>query len=346
MTAGVTFVVPVKDGAPFLDATLDAIAAERRRAELAGRPVEVLVVDDASRDGSRRILEARAARGEIELLDGAGRGASAALNQALARARHPLVAQVDQDVEILPGWLEALAARLDEPRVAAAQGWYRTDRRASPWARLMGVDLEQRYARLGSDVDHVCTGNSIYRASSLREVGTFDEALGYGADVDLSYRLRRAGHRLVLVPEAASHHAWRTGLPGYVRQQYGFGYGRLEVLARHPGRAGGDDVAPTLMMLHAPAMLVALAAGVGALVAAILGLPAAIAAAVALAIVALLALERLVAGLRAWRRFREPAALLFPVAHVLRDLAWCAAILAWGARRLTGRRSIPRHSMG
>lgn len=349
MTAGITFVVPVKNGERTLPATLDAIAAERRAAELRGRTVEVLAVDDGSSDGSRAILQRRAELGELELLDGTARGASAAMNAAIGKARQPLVAQVDQDVVLLPGWLESLAAALEDGGVAAAQGWYATDPLASPWARLMGVDLEQRYSRLGRQVDHVCTGNSLYRLAALRSVGLFDEELGYGADVDLSYRLRRSGQTLALVPEARSLHRWRVGLAGYVRQQYGFGYGRLEVLARHPRRVRGDDVAPASMMLHGPGMMLALVAGLAALAARAAGLPAMTAtwlAGLAGTVVALLAVERAVAGILAWRRFREPAALLFPAAHLLRDLAWCAAIAAWCTRRLARRPSRPSHSTG
>ena len=52
-------------------------------------------------------------------------------------------------------------------------------------------------------------------------------------------------------------HRWREGSRSYLRQQFGVGYGRLDVVAKHPRRVGGDDVSGAVMMLHAPAMLVA-----------------------------------------------------------------------------------------
>ena len=64
-----------------------------------------------------------------------------------------------------------------------------------------------------------------------------------------------AGHRLVFCPAATSTHRWRDDLAGYLRQQYGVGYGRLDLLARHPRRFGGDDVSGALMMAHGPLML-------------------------------------------------------------------------------------------
>ncbi len=88
-------------------------------------------------------------------------------------------------------------------------------------------------------VDHVCTGNTVYRAEALARVGLLDESLGYGYDNDLSYRLGAAGYALAFCRDARSRHRWREGLAGYLTQQYGFGYGRLDVVAAHPDRVGG-----------------------------------------------------------------------------------------------------------
>jgi GT2 family glycosyltransferase len=128
--------------------------------------------------------------------------------------------------------MRALVARFDDPDVAAVQGFYAHDPDAGFYARIMGLDLEQRYAAIaGRETGHVCTGNAAYRADALRRVGLFDDSLGYGYDNDMSYRLQAAGHRLAFCRDARSLHRWRDGLRGYLTQQYGFGYGRLDIVA-------------------------------------------------------------------------------------------------------------------
>lgn len=333
--------MPVHNGARWLDETLRSILAQDD-----GRPFEVLAVDDGSSDDSPAILARHAATGRVRVIQGPGRGAAAAINAGIREARYPIICQVDQDVILQPGWLTRLSDALGEETVGAAQGYYLTPRDGSVWARAMGLDLEQRYSRIrGAAVDHVCTGNSAYRAEALHGVGLFDESLGYGYDNDMSYRLVDAGYRLVFCRDARSHHRWREGLRAYLSQQYGLGYGRLDVVAKHRGRVRGDDVSGLGMILHAPAMLVVCAGLAFAVLAAATGGPWRLPAATAAVVLCALAGERLVAGIAAAIRFRDPAGLAFVPAHLLRDLAWALALVQWTAHRLGGRTANPFASM-
>ncbi|HSC25945.1 MAG TPA: glycosyltransferase [Vicinamibacterales bacterium] len=339
--AAVSVVIPVHNGRRFLPAVLEAVSAE-----CAGRPDEIIVVDDGSTDGSVEYLHEQEAAGRIRLLSGSHRGYAAAINAGIREARCEYICQVDQDVIVQPGWLCALLEALTDRNVAAAQGCYVTATDASFWARMMGRDLELRYARIGgSFVDHVCTGNTVYRADALHSVGLLDESLGYGADNDLSYRLADSGHLLAFCRDARSVHRWRDDLVGYLRQQFGMGYGRLDLIARHPRRAGGDAVSGTLMMLHAPVMLAVLILLLAAVGQASGLAPEAPFAKAAAGLAGLVVVERLVAGIAAWRCTGDPAPLAFPAVHLLRDLAWAAAITLWAARRAAGAGRSPQHSM-
>jgi glycosyltransferase involved in cell wall biosynthesis len=340
--SGVSFVVPVRNGGQTLAAVIAGIDAQRD-----GRPFEILAIDDGSEDASAAWLAEEQRRGRLRLIDGPRRGVAAALNAGVAMARHPIICQVDQDVELGAGWLAHLTRELDrDPNLGAVEGHYALDRRAPTLARVMSLDLEQRYtSAVGREATHVCTGNTAYRASALARIGPFDERFGYGADNDMSYRLRQAGYRLAHCARARSVHHWRATFAGFCRQQYGFGYGRLDVVARHPGQVAGDSVAPALMMAHPLLLLVALACAVWALVAWVAGQDVALPLTMSVGLVAVLTGERALAGTRAAWRFRDPAALLFPAAHLLRDLCWIAAVGVWCVRRLAGRASYPAHSM-
>ncbi len=328
----VSFIIPVHNGERWLERCLAGVYAQAD-----GRELEVIAIDDGSTDGSLAILERHAAEGRLELVHGERRGAAAASNLGIARASHPVVCQVDQDVILERGWMQRLLEELEQPGVAAAQGYYQADPRSSLLARVMAYDLELRYSGIRDRyVDHVCTGNTAYLAEALERVGAFDECMGYGYDNDMSYRLGEAGYKLAFSREARSVHRWRDGLWSYLKQQYGVGYGRLDLVDKHRGpRVKGDDVSGLRMILHVPLSLLGLATlplwPAGTLVSG--------------GVLVLLTADRTVAGLQAFARFKDPACFLFVPIHLLRDLAWVWATMVWMGRKIAGKRPEPKDSM-
>jgi hypothetical protein len=338
---GVSFVIPVHNAGPGLLDTVRSVLAQADSAS----SLEIVLVDDRSADDSVTAARRAFPDAPLVVVPAHGMGAAAALNRGLDAAHFALIAQVDQDVVLEHGWLEHLVTRMDADDIAAVQGQYVTDPNAGLFARIMGRDLQERYASLSRYTGHACTGNVLYRAGALRAVGGFDESLGYGYDNDMSYRLCAAGLRLLYCAEARSRHQWREGLFGYARQQYGFGYGRLDLVAKHRDRVAGDSVSPALMMLHPIVTAAAIALAGCAVASGPNGTVASAACVGALGLLALLALERAVAGTRAAVRFGDWVPLLFPLAHLVRDLVWVWAILVWSLRRMAGIAVRPGHSM-
>lgn len=338
---GVSVVVPVHNGGRFVIDTLEAVFAQQF-----DQPIEVIAVDDVSADESAALLREVAKKRPLLILRSEGRGAAAAINTGIRAARYPIICQVDQDVVIGPHFLRVLVAELDDPTVAAAQGYYTAISGASLVARVAALDLHERYARIaGHATDHVCTGNTVYRTSVLHQVGLFDETLGYGYDNDLSYRLLNHGYELRLCRQARSVHRWREGLAGYAVQQYGLGYGRLDIVAKHPRRVSGDAVSPAGMMAH-PFFMTMVVGGLAlAALCAAAGGPWRSLVLVSAMILSALVLERVAVGLGAAARFKESAGLWFAPVHLVRDLAWVAAVVIWSGRRLFARPRDPAHSM-
>ncbi len=91
-------------------------------------------------------------------------------------------------------------------------------------------------------------------------------------------------------------------------------------------------------------MLTALLAAATAAGLALFGGPRLVASLVALVLFTLLAVDRVIAGVRAALRFSDFAGLLIAPAHLLRG-AWVAAALVWGWRRLWRHPVRPWHSM-
>ena len=325
-TPSVTVLVPAFNGERTIGACLGAILPQLPAGS------EVIIIDDGGIDRTLDIVRGTA-HPSVRIIQGRGAGVAAALNDGILASRHDIICQIDQDVTIDGGWFERILPQFSDRRVAAVQGRFTRSHSSRLLARCAAIELLGRYAEVcGDRIDHVCTGNSAYRAEALRAIGLFDESLGYGDDNDVSYRLRAAGFELRFCREATASHDWPATVRGYLKQQFGLGYGRLDVIAKHPRRVTGDAVSGSGMIAHAAVAFIACAL-------------LSFSATLTVLIVAALAIERLAAGIRTWLRHGDRAAIAFPAVHLLRDLAWATAIAAWIMRRLLGHSPRARHSM-
>src|SRR5213078_1049870 len=73
------------------------------------------------------------------------------------------------------------------------------------------------------------------RREALCEVDGFDEALRYGEDVDLVWRLAGAGWRVQYVPQVVATHPSRASLPAWAEQRIRYGSSAAPLTRRHPG---------------------------------------------------------------------------------------------------------------
>jgi len=218
---------------------------------------EIVVVDDGSTDGT--VVAAQEAGADRVLVISHG-GPSAARNAGVEASRGVIVLFTDADCEPSPEWLERMVAPFADPRVMGTKGTYRT-RQRSLMAQLVQLEYEIRYERMAHlpRIDFVDTYAAAYRRNLLLESGGFDLAypLPSAEDVDLSFRLARAGHWLVFVPEAWVYHRHPVSLWAYLVRKGRYGFWRARLYLRYPEKTGGD--VHTDPALKAQFVLVALA---------------------------------------------------------------------------------------
>lgn len=186
---------------------------------------EVLVADSGSRDDTVRRIRAEHPRARVAVL-GHNAGYAAAHNHNYRRASHEAFLVLNPDVILHPGHLDVLLARLaGDPGLAAAGGRLvapgrppRLDSAGIAYTRLRtrfvdrGRGLPARHFRLDEDVLGTCGAATLFRRAALESVARPDEEpfaerlFMYYEDVDLAWRLRRAGWRIRFCPDAAATH--------------------------------------------------------------------------------------------------------------------------------------------
>lgn len=314
---------------------LEAILAQEYPA-----PIEVIVVNDGSTDSSldkARHFEGRGGVGggarDIRVMDQPNQGAVAATNNGFTAARHDIVCSVDSDVVLERDWLKKIIEEFRDPRVGAVQGYYRTPQGVSFWARMMGYDVEARYDSIRSKcVTQVCTGDTAYRRAALDEVGLFDPAFKYGYDNDMSYRLVKAGYKLIFRKDAKCDHYWKQDFASYVKQQYQSAYGRMQLVRKHTERVVGDSVSGVRMMAQVPLTLLFFFLLFSGIVLKILcpGVVDDYMLLGAFACLAVICVDRFLFTIPILLKHRDPAAVLLPVVHLMRNTVWVWAFLRWG----------------
>jgi GT2 family glycosyltransferase len=210
--------------------------------------VELIVVDDGSADGTGAFLAELAAAGAIVHVAGCGRGAAAARNAGIRRARGDIIACTDDDCFVPPDWLTRLCKRLNATGAAAVGGRVVAASGASRPARLSQA-ITNGIARAlngdGTEAAFLTSNNVAYRADALREVGLFDErfAGAGGEERELHRRLRAWGGRLVYAPDIVVTHRPPMSWVGFVRQQAAYGRG-----ARRYYQRGNERRSPPMSL--------------------------------------------------------------------------------------------------
>ena len=232
----VSVVVPVYNGARYVRKTLDALAGLE---PAAGGSVEVVVVDDGSRDETPDIV----AGYPFRLIRQDNRGPASARNTGWRASQGGVVCFTDSDCIPPPRWVGGLLGAFDDPDVGAVAGSYDLANPARVLPRLIQAEILDRHRRMGEFVRAAGTYNMAVRREVLEAVGGFDE--GYptasGEDNDLSYRIQKAGRRIAFRPgcRVAHHHPERVGK--YLKSQFVHGYWRSRLYRRHPEFLAGDD---------------------------------------------------------------------------------------------------------
>jgi succinoglycan biosynthesis protein ExoA len=248
----VTVVIPARDEQDAIGDCLDSLLAQTYR------NLQVIVVDGASRDATAAIVRARAEQDHrVELILNPDALIPISLNLALAAAKGRWLVRVDAHATVPADYVATAVGHLATGRWGGVGG--RKDGVGiTPAGRAIAVAMASpfgvgnsayHYAEEPREVDHVPFGS--YPVDLARRLGGWDERLAVNQDFEFDYRVRSAGHRLLLDPALTINWQCRQSVPDLFRQYRRYGRGKAKVARLHP-----DSLQPR--HLAAPVLVLAL----------------------------------------------------------------------------------------
>ncbi|MEU2397229.1 glycosyltransferase [Streptomyces pseudogriseolus] len=230
VTQPVTVLVPAYNEAKCIENTVTSLMAS-------DHPIEVLVIDDGSTDGTARIVEAMGLP-NVRVIRQLNAGKPAALNRGLANARHDIVVMMDGDTVFEPSTVRELVQPFADPKVGAVAGNAKVGNKDSligAWQHIeyvMGFNLDRRMYDILRCMPTIPGAVGAFRKSALEPIGGMsDDTLA--EDTDVTMALHRAGWRVVYAENAR---AW-TEAPETVQQlwsqRYRWSYGTMQAIWKH-----------------------------------------------------------------------------------------------------------------
>ncbi len=194
-------------------------------------PDEIVLADGGSTDGTDALILAYAERGTpIRLVRAPGANIARGRNLAIARARGEIIACTDAGARADPRWLEEITAPFRSPGTGVACGlsWADAHTRTE---KSLGILLLPDPGAVDARTFTPSSRSVAFRRCLWEQVGGYPEQLYWAEDTLFNKKLREAGARFVLCPEATV--AWRP--PSTLRAaatklfRYGLGDGHARL---------------------------------------------------------------------------------------------------------------------
>ncbi|MFF4506297.1 bifunctional polysaccharide deacetylase/glycosyltransferase family 2 protein [Streptomyces sp. NPDC001401] len=234
VTRPVSVIVPAYNEKECIANTLESLAKSTH-------PIEIIVVDDGSTDGTSEIArEAAFSLGmtNVRVIRQENAGKPAALNNGVRSASYDIVVMMDGDTVFEPETVRHLVQPFADPEVGAVAGNAKVGNRNTvigAWQHIeyvMGFNLDRRMYDLLRCMPTIPGAIGAFRREAVLQVGGMSEDT-LAEDTDITIAMHREGWRVVYQEHAK---AW-TEAPGSLKQlwsqRYRWSYGTMQALWKH-----------------------------------------------------------------------------------------------------------------
>jgi len=216
----VSVIIPTRNEEKFIAKCLDSVISQDYPCDW----IEVLVVDGASEDKTKEIIQNYSRKYPlVKFLDNIDKYTSNAFNVGIKRSRGEVIILMGAHAGYEKNYISKCIEHLEQYSADNVGGVLKTiPREKTIVAKAIALVLSSRfgagsYFRIGSDksmeVDTVFGG--CYRRDVFDRIGLFNENLKRSQDLELNLRLKKAGGKIILVPDIISYYYPKSNLKDF-----------------------------------------------------------------------------------------------------------------------------------
>jgi len=248
----VSLLVAIRNEAEHIADLIASIKAQGYPADM----LEVIILDGGSTDGTGEIVRKLIDRcPNFQLVENPKTIQSAAWNLGIEMCTGEIISIVSGHVTLAPDYVSTAVATLQRTGADMVGGTIRavSDTRigeaiALAMSHPFGVGgARHRYTDREEETDSVFMG--FCHRSVYEKIGGYDEELVRNQDDEFSYRLTRAGGRILCNPEIKSYYHSRSTYKSLWEQYFHYGFYKVRVLQKHPGQMRPRQFVPLVFVI-------------------------------------------------------------------------------------------------
>lgn len=225
----VSIIIPCRNEKDYIGSCLDSVINSDYPLE----EIEILVVDGKSEDGSIEIIRHYCEKYPfVKYFENKKKIIPAALNIGVKNAKSDVILRIDAHSRCSKNYISKCVRCLNQYNADNVGGkWIIIPQKNSVLGKSIAYVLSNPFGvgnahyRIGSEiirsVDTVPFG--CYKKSIFTKVGLYDENMERSEDYDLNLRIRKAGGKIIFVPDIVSYYYARSGLIEFMKHNFNNG---------------------------------------------------------------------------------------------------------------------------
>ena len=208
---------------------------------------EVIVVDGMSTDKTYELLKKLQKKYDFQLLQNPVLNAAAGRNTGIKHSKGTYTAFIDGDAIAHKDWLSKIKKTFEENDVSGVGGPDLLPKNSTSRSKMIGQVMTSPVARGGKLnpstqhslmdeeklVDHIPTCNLCLKKEVFEKAGMFDEKFVKGQDLELNYRIRKKGFKLLYSPNIRVIHHRKHHMKDFTRQIYKWAKAKVAIIKKH-----------------------------------------------------------------------------------------------------------------